>query len=735
MSAEAANKLTVHPVEIPADHFVALDAVLAWFGAVELKSTQRQGQRWAAQLARRGQAEKRDGQWFVHVDAHLADGLTTLGYLKTGGRPELYAGQRLPPGSESWSPEDWARYDNTLELRRRYEEMRPRFASLNKDAFARVFEQEHGQWAKKQGLSCKRKQLDRYFRRIDPADPAFDGNVDRRGRPAGGAPAGPADGCSPEAWDLFKLHYPDPRRRSASLCYEIVAFEAERNGWQWPHLRTIQRRVTAELPAFMADYHRLGERRWRAKHGPKIERDLSEVRPNQVWVGDHAQFDFLVRLEGGQIGRPWLTLWLDQRSRRIVGWVITSQPDSDTILGAFHDAVIEHGAPERIVVDNGKDYRAKGFSGGRRGKPRLDEERIKSVSGRLGIAVTFCEPLNPGSKSVEAFFATLHERFDKTWQTYCGGTPNNRPEMLFRNLRAKKIAEPTIGAVREQFARWLDAYHRRGHSGDGMDGLCPLDVFERCDPIPRRTAPRDTLALLLQKTVSVKVTRRGVRWMNCYYGQDNEELWKRQGSDVLLRVDPQRADCVEVLDRSSKHITFARNARLTGKTQDDIKEAKKRQKRAKKLAQSALPAVRDARKTVEEHAIAAQREYAERLRQAAGGESDAPPPRGIQLLPGAADIVPVAPPAATDDSGDHALEFDTLKLGDHDRAASRSPGADYEDIELHLDGAGAGRFDYDGGPDDVSLSESDASAGDDGAGSPQGSDEPVADLLTGLNDD
>lgn len=501
-----------------------------------------------------------------------------------------------------------------------------------------------------------------------------------------------------------------------ALCYEVVAVEAERNGWQWSlSLRSVQRRVDKELPAFIADRHRLGERRWAQKHAPRIERDLSEVRPNQCWVGDHCQLDFLARVEGGEIKRPWVTAWMDQRSRMIVGWVVTSSPDSDTILAAFRDAVIEHGAPEQIIIDNGKDYRAKGFSGGRRGKPRLDTERVLSVCGRLGIQVSFCEPFNPGSKAIERFFDTLHERFDKTFPTYCGNKPENRPEQLFAKLRARKIAEPTTGAIRERLPVWLDAYHRRPHTGDSMDGKSPLYVFTHCDPIARRTAPRDVLDKLLQKTVEVKVTKRGVRYRDIYYGQDNPEVWRRQGKrppvEVLLRIDPERADAVEVCELDGRHITWAVNARLGGMDQDDVKEGKRRQKQAKKRAREALPAVRDARKTTEQHVIAAQREYAEQLAKAAGAEGMAPP-RGVQLLPGAAEIARhgiVSLPASAADESDAALDTDDLSLLHQDGRGDREP------VDVDDDGS------------DLSLLD-----GDDFDGLLNGSGEPVADLLQEL---
>ena len=687
MSTAAAVKLEPRPVEIAADGMVPLSDLAGAFG------TPRSARRWAAELPGYLR-DKRAGEWYVHADARLPDGGQVLGFLKCGAEPERYAGQRLPPGSDQWTQKGWDHLDNLLELRRRYDETRAKFPTASKERLAKLFGQEHGGWGancRPYRLSCKRKALDRYFRRIDPHDPLFDGGVDRRGRKT---VDGQVAGCSREAWDYFKVLYLDPRRRKIALCWEIVSVEAEKNGWAWPGLRTIQKRVKAELPPFIADYHRLGPQRWARKHAPRIERDLSQTQANQVWIGDHAKFDFLC-LVGGKPIRPWITAWMDQRSRLLVGWKITAGPDSDTILAAFGEAVLEHGAPLHVIIDNGKDYRAKGFSGGRRGKPRLDEERVKSVLGRLDIRVTFCEPFNPGSKAIERLFGTMHNRFDRLFDSYSGSEPKERPEDLYRRLKAGRVSVPTLDEVRAKFAEWVEAYHDRPHSGDSMERRSPRWVFEHCDPLPKRTAPADVLAELLKKTVKVKVSRRGVRYNGVYYGQGELQLRPLHGCEVLLAIDLDHAEHVDVRALDGRHICRAYEQRLTGLSRDDIKANKRRQKRARELVKRMGPAYRDARKTVVELAIDAQAKRSEQLRKAAGAETDPAPPRGMALLPGAADVMRNGLPGA--DVGpvhDQTLEFEE----DRD-AGDGAPVLDYGNTEEQQDeptvGDLLGRLEFD----------------------------------------
>ena len=90
---------------------------------------------------------------------------------------------------------------------------------------------------------------------------------------------------------------------------------------------------------------------------------------NDVWFGDHHQFDVFVLDDRGRPVRPWLTAWYDIGSGVLVGWCISTNPNSETITESFVRAVAEkpgspiHGAPNTIYIDNGKDYRSRAFEG------------------------------------------------------------------------------------------------------------------------------------------------------------------------------------------------------------------------------------------------------------------------------------------------------------------------------------------------------------------------------------
>jgi hypothetical protein len=175
-----------------------------------------------------------------------------------------------------------------------------------------------------------------------------------------------------------------------------------------------------------------------------------------------------------------------------------------------------------------------------------------------------------------------------------------------------------------------------------MKGRTPNDAFSD-NPIARRTAPREVLDLLLMRVERVKVSRNGVIYRGVHYGQSNLTLFRLQGQEVDIRVDPTDAAVVYVQDLEGRFITEARNERLRGVIPDDIREGARRRAAARKLAKSAVAASNDGFRTVEQHAqrLAAERVYVERQavqRKAAGAGGQAEPfARAVELLPGAAE--------------------------------------------------------------------------------------------------
>jgi len=114
-------------------------------------------------------------------------------------------------------------------------------------------------------------------------------------------------------------------------------------GKQPPPLRTLQAAFARELsPAERASARR-GET-GRREHGLYLRYEAPHR--NAVWQADHKQLPVLVVPGGRRRGRrPWVTLFLDDFTRAIMGWAISLQPSSAEVLAALRDA---------ILVDSGR---------------------------------------------------------------------------------------------------------------------------------------------------------------------------------------------------------------------------------------------------------------------------------------------------------------------------------------------------------------------------------------------
>jgi putative transposase len=395
-------------------------------------------------------------------------------------------------------------------------------------------------------------------------------------------------------FDLFlaKLReiYLQTPPRSKALCYDIARAIAAEHGWPVPSLRTAVRRLD-EIPKPTEVLMRFGDTAYTNQCQPYIERDYTTIASNYQWAGDHHQFDVFVQDPGrpGKVMRPWLTGWMDMRSRYLTGWTIqVSAGNTDTILAAFCDGVKLKGVPEQVLIDNGKDYDSKDIQGQTKRERRLrldiDPDRCKGVFCQLGVATHHCPPFHPQSKPIERQFGTICRRFSPRFQTYCGNSPENRPEDCEDKVAAGLA--PTLAEFIDLFRAWLESdYHQSAHEGQGMDGRCPAEIFTACLGTIK-TAPPELLDLLCQRrTRPVKVGRNGVTYKGLRYGQFEPELHRLLGREVVLRIDDRDISKVSVWTLDDKLICVARQNQLipADATAEVKREAVRQRARVKRV--------------------------------------------------------------------------------------------------------------------------------------------------------
>lgn len=353
-----------------------------------------------------------------------------------------------------------------------------------------------------------------------------------------------------------------PNRRSVTLCYDHARIKAQESGWTFPQCDRTCRRWVAALDPRLVTLKREGEKASQDKHVPFVQRDYSELASNEIWCGDHHQFDVIVNFgtpEKPRHARPWVTAWEDLRSRKIVGYTLTANGgNTDTILSAFVMGADTHGLPWRVYIDNGADYDARTLQGetkGQRQKRRgkgtgldLDPVRTSAVFPRFHVEVTHALPYNAQGKPIERAFRTVCGRFSKLFDTYCGSNPQDKPHGL--QDRVNRGMAPLFEDFAKQFAEWLEAdYHGRLHLGDSMNAK-PAEVFEQCLAKKRTTPSREELILGCMPRVERTVQQNGISHNGLFYGGRQEAILSRIGQKVWIAIDNADRTRLMVLDHN-----------------------------------------------------------------------------------------------------------------------------------------------------------------------------------------
>jgi hypothetical protein len=322
------------------------------------------------------------------------------------------------------------------------------------------------------------------------------------------------------------------------------------------------RRLENEVPAQAVYAARYGASAANRKFGFYIKRDMSEVLSGECWVSDHAQVDIAVfyRDRNGKekVGFPWITVMRDYKSGKWVGWdKYMGGPCSDNIFMAFYRGAVKHGVPNCLYLDNGKDFRCKNFSGGRK-THRMDVDEIKTtaLTAALGISTIFAWPYNAQAKAVERDFNRNKEWFSRLSDGYRGGDVVERPESLNKKIADRKII--TFDEFSALFDRFVDNVIMKSPVSSGYRaGKCPDEIWNAELPLAIekglvRQYTKDSLKLFCSKTSSVReIERRGFH--DAELRIDYYEAWMegQKGRKVYLRRDRQAMQEAWVFDAAT----------------------------------------------------------------------------------------------------------------------------------------------------------------------------------------
>lgn len=389
----------------------------------------------------------------------------------------------------------------------------------------------------------------------------YGSNLDRRGGHNRGTT------CIPEYYVNYFLNlYLRESRPSIEACVRYTRAEAGRMGES--HLLSKSskpfRNLVKNIPEPTKILKREGERTFNDKCLPSAERDHTSISPNDQWVADHHLWDVFIRISDNQGGwkkiRPWGSYWMDVRTRKMVSCVIrTDSPNADVVLYGFGIGVKKYGIPQKVYMDNGKDYRAGDLFNKK--KSEAQTEAGNNIAAKLQIEVTYTETYHGQSKSIERVFRTLEEQFGKFFLSYAGKDAKERPESL-KDLDIEKY--PTLEEFIVQHNQYCEIYNNLPHSGDGMDGMTPDQAYNQLS-YTKRTASGNFLQQCLMRTKRHhKIGKNGITFNKCKY--KSEELLPFYGKEVIVRYDPQDKDTIYVYDKEENYIAKAYREKKTSYT-------------------------------------------------------------------------------------------------------------------------------------------------------------------------
>ena len=305
------------------------------------------------------------------------------------------------------------------------------------------------------------------------------------------------------------------------------------------------------LPAFDRHAARYGRTAAIRKFRAKLKHVVTDHRLEVAEI-DHTKLDLFVLSDDGAIplGRPWVTVCIDNHTRCILGMYIGFEPPSylsvarclkhaflpkATLREDYPDiknAWEAHGVMKTLVVDNGLEFH--GLS-------------LEQACYSFGIEIEYTPRKSPWFKGkIERFMRTLNEGV-------CYGTPGTTFSNIFEkdDYDPSKHAVVSISTLRLIVNKWVaDYYHQKPHRG--LDNVSPAAMWSKsCSPadIPLPENPAN-IDVMLGKPETAVLSHTGIRINRLFYNSPElNDVRKEHGDkrEVEIRVDESNVGHIYVM--------------------------------------------------------------------------------------------------------------------------------------------------------------------------------------------
>jgi putative transposase len=239
---------------------------------------------------------------------------------------------------------------------------------------------------------------------------------------------------------------------------------------------------------------------------------------NAVWQADHFELPVDVIADGHTttLVKPWLTLFVDDKTRKVMAWAITAIPgqraDAEVVCATLAAAIqvrLEHGVevggvPRVVRWDNDLSF-------------------VAGMVTQFGSSVGFeCHAVPPYSGhmkgKIERLGRTVQEQFCVLQPGYTHGPRTYTQRDLFRDTTPL-----TAEILRGRIDQWFAEYDTRVHSSLGT---APIEAW-KADATPLRKVAADKLrsALLVDKAKRKVIKRKGVSFKHPATKSRKQMFW------------------------------------------------------------------------------------------------------------------------------------------------------------------------------------------------------------------
>lgn len=281
---------------------------------------------------------------------------------------------------------------------------------------------------------------------------------------------------TPEAYSWILARYLTTSETKIAVLVKEARQEGAAKGWVIPSDDTVAKRLREE-PAWITLGGRKGERALERSF-PTVERDYDSLRLHELWESDGRKADVWCRWPDGSIGRPFIVIWREVRTRLVLSARGYRNPCAEVVIAAFGNAMERTGAvPQNAKIDNGPEYAGKAVTGGQKTRFRYHVKVGEPIGimTRVGTKARWSKPAQGRDKPIESFWNVVAEHCDKAKEfegAYCGKDTASKPEDF-----AMQNAVP-LDAYAAKLAAVLEYFNNRPHTGRGMGGRSPLQMYE-----------------------------------------------------------------------------------------------------------------------------------------------------------------------------------------------------------------------------------------------------------------